>query len=322
MRSFLLLIVLLPLLPTGTYANSLSASIFNPSITSPSLTIGTPICIDPPRAREKDLERINYRDCIPLLNEILLERDIDRRNQYNSTTDYQGHLLRTCSIALLPRFAEANDVFWGYQIAIAAAAAIKNCVEDSADQYGGIVFTTSRRLFYAQVRSVGEGVGGVTSLPISVESGFVENLLLPAVNNNTNATLITPNPTSAIPACQISKPLTDHLFPVRILDCYYLFYNILTNPTVERPVILRGLSPIRYERYGTCSLQLRGHSAVSADTITYVALLLGAVAIVQKCVVESGFVLAGAVGVGSRGQYFLRVFNPGDEEMGERGRSE
>ncbi|CAD6593897.1 MAG: hypothetical protein ASARMPRED_008174 [Alectoria sarmentosa] len=244
-----------------------------------------------------DLERINYRDCIPLLNEILLEPDIDRRNQYNSTIDYQGHLLGTCSITLLPRFAEANDVFWGYQVAIAAATAIKSCVEDSVDRYGGIAFTTRRRLFYAQVRSVGEGgVGEVTSLPISVESGFAGNLLLPAVNNNTNATLITPDPTSAIPACQISKFMTHHLFPVNILDCYYLFYNILTNPTVERPVILRGLSPIRYERYGTCSLQLRGHSALSADTITYVALLLGAVAIVQKCVVESGFLLAGAVG--------------------------
>ncbi|CAD6572354.1 MAG: hypothetical protein ASARMPREDX12_005128 [Alectoria sarmentosa] len=242
-----------------------------------------------------DLERINYRDCIPLLNEILLEPDIDRRNQYNSTIDYQGHLLGTCSITLLPRFAEANDVFWGYQVAIAAATAIKSCVEDSVDRYGGIAFTTRRRLFYAQVRSVGEGgVGEVTSLPISVESGFAGNLLLPAVNNNTNATLITPDPTSAIPACQISKFMTHHLFPVNILDCYYLFYNILTNPTVERPVILRGLSPIRYERYGTCSLQLRGHSALSADTITYVALLLGAVAIVQKCVVESGFLLAGA----------------------------
>lgn len=322
MRLFLLFVVL-PLLPTGTYANSLNASAFHRQNTSPSFTIGTPICVDPPRARGMDLERIDYRDCIPLLNEILLEPNIDRRNQYNSKTDYQGHLLRTCSTALLPRFAEASDVFWGYQIAIAAATAIKNCVEDSADQYGGIVFTTSRRLFYMQVKSVGEGgAGGITSLPISVESGFAENLLLPAVNNNTNATLITPNPTSAIPACQISKPLTHHLFPVRILDCYYLFYNILTNPTVEQPVKLRGLSPIRFERYGTCSLQLRGHSAVSADTITYVALLLGAVAIVQKCVVESGFVLAGAVGVGSRGQYFLRVFNPGDAEMGERVRSE
>lgn len=230
-------------------------------------------------------------------------------------------LFRTCFIALLPRSGDATDVFWGYQIAVAAATAVKHCVEDSVDRYGGLVFTTSRQLFYAQVKNLGEGskVEG-NSTATSLEMGSSPIVILPT--NNTNATLNVPKSTTAVPACQISQPLDQTLFPVKTLDCYYLFYNILTNSTVERPIILRGLSPIRYERYGTCTLQLRGYSALSADAIKYIALLLGAVSIVQSCVVESGFVLGGAVSVGSRGKYYVRVSNPLEGPMEDAAQNE
>lgn len=310
------LFVLLPLVPIGIYSKSLNASVFKSLDTNAPLTIGIPICIDPPRARELDLERVNYSDCMPLLNDLLLEPNINHRHHYNATTYYPLRLFRTCFIALLPRSPDAIDVFWGYQVAIAAATAIKECVEDSVDQYGGLVFTTSRLLFYAQVKNLGEDSKvEANSTATFLEMGSSPIVIFPT--NNTNAALNVPNPTTAIPACQMSQPLDQTLSPVKILDCYYLFYNILTSPTVERPIILRGLSPIRCERYGACTLQLRGYSAVSADAIKYIALLLGAVSIVQTCVVDGGLVLGGALNVGSRGQYFVRIFNPLEEEMGD-----
>ena len=309
-------LLLLPLVPIGIYAKSLNTSVFNSLDTNYPLTIGIPVCIDPPRARELDLEQVNYRDCIPLLNDILLEPNINHRNHYNATTYYPLRLFRTCFIALSPRSRDGTDVFWGYQIAIAAATAVKHCVEDSVDRYGGIAFTTSRLLFYTQVKNLGEDskVEVVSTAP-SLETGSSPIVIFPT--NSTDATLNVPNPAAAIPACQISQPPDRTLSPVHILDCYYLFYKILTDPTVERPIILRGLSPLRYERYGACSLQLRGYSAVSADAIKYIALLLGAVSIVQTCVVVGGLVLGGAVNVGSRGQYFVRVYNSLEEETGD-----
>ncbi len=309
----LILIILLPLCKTRMYARALNTSVFSPPNTNPSFTIGVTTCIDQPRARELNLERVDYRDCIPLINEILLDPDINHQNQYNATNDYQGRPFGTCSISLLSRIADATEIFWGYQIAIAAAVAIKHCVEDSVDHYGGLAYTSSKLLFFAQVKNLGVGTTAKEdSTAPSSETISFEDLLLPA--NNTNATLLVPDPT---PVCQICQSSDEFLYPVRVLDCYYLFYNILTNPAVERPVKSRGLSPIRYERYGTCTLQLRGSSAISADTIKYVALLLAAVSIVQTCVVESGLVLGGAVSVGSRGQYSVRVFN--SREGGDRG---
>ena len=312
MRSSISLIILLPLFTTRMYARALNTSVF-----TPPFTIGVSICIDPPSARELNLERVDYRDCIPLLNEILLDPDINHRNKYDATNDYQGRLFGTCSISLRSRLADATDVFWGYQIAIAAAVAIKHCVEDSVDHYGGLAYTSSKLLFFAQVKNLGvrTTAGGNSTAP-SFESISAEDLLLPA-KNNTNATLLVPNPATATPVCQICQSSYRFLYPVRVLDCYYLFYNILTNPAVEQPVKMRGLSPIRYERYGTCTLQLRGFSAVSADTIKYVALLLAAVSIVQTCMVESGLVLGGAVSVGFRGQYSVRIFNIHEGGIGE-----
>ncbi len=312
----LILIILLPLCKTRMYASALNTTVFSLPNTNPSFTIGVPDCIHSIQARELNLERVDYRDCMPLLNEILLNPDINHRNQYNATNDYQGRLFGTCSISLLSRIADATDIFWGYQIAIAAAVAIKLCVEDSVDHYGGLAYTSSKLLFFAQVKNLGVATTAEEkSAAPSPETISFEDLLLPA--NNTDATLLVPNPITATPVCQICQSSDEFLFPVRVFDCYYLFYNILTNPAVERPVKLRGLSPIRHERYGTCTLQLRGFSAVSADTIEYVAVLLAAVGIVQTCVVESGLVLGGAVSVGSKGQYSVRVFN--SLEGGDRG---
>lgn len=318
MGSLVPLSVLVPLLLSRSLATSINSSVFSSMNHSLSFMIGTQTCINSPRARELDLERVNFRDCIPLLDEILREPNINHRNQYNAATAYQRHLSRTCSITLLPHFADGTDIFWGYQIAIAAATAIKNCVEDSADQYGGLVFTTSRLVFYAQVKNLGdERTIEANPAPTSLETGSSPEMILPA--NSTDTTLLVPNPTAAIPACQISQPQDQELYPVQSLDCYYLFYNILTHPTIERSLILRGLSPIPDQTFGTCTLQLRGHSAMSADAIKYVSLLLDAVRIVQTCVVESHLVLGGAIGVGTRGRYYMRVYNPHESGNGRSG---
>lgn len=69
-------------------------------------------------------------------------------------------------------------------------------------------------------------------------------------------------------------------------------------------------------------MQVRGHSALSADAFKYVQVLLGAVYIVKTCVVDSGLVLGGAISVGSRGQYSVRVFNPLGEARGDGVQSE
>ncbi|CAF9941675.1 hypothetical protein IMSHALPRED_002841 [Imshaugia aleurites] len=316
-RSFFHLSVLLPLLVTGVLAKAVNESSLNIASSLTIGTIGTTTCINPPSARESYIERVDYRDCIPLLNEILLDPNINHRNEYNATNAYQERIHGTCSIALLSRFADGTDVFWGYQIAIAAATAVKTCVEDSVYQYGGLVFTTSRLVFYAQVKNLEEGVI-VEAESNATFLGTVppEEVLLPA--NDTNAAPLR----TATPICQISEPPEQHLYPIMALDCYYLFYNILTSPTVERPVILRGLYPIRYERYGTCTLQLHGHSAKSIDKTKYVELLLAAVNVVQTCVVRSGLVLGGAVSVGSRGKYSVRVYNSLVEAIGDADQSE
>ncbi len=316
MRYTFSITTILLLFHTIIHTKALNASVFSLPNTHPFLTIGIPDCIHPTQARELNLERVNYRDCIPLLNEILIDPYTNHRNQYNATNTYPGHLFGTCSISLLTRTPDGTEFFWGYEIAIAAATAVKHCIEDSIDHYGGLAYTSSKLLFFAQVKNLGVGTTAEEkSTAPSPETSSFEHLLLPA--NNTNATLLVPDPATATPVCQICQSSDDFLYPVRVLDCYYLFYNILTNPAVERPVKLRGLSPIRYERYGTCTLQLRGFSAVSVDTIKYVALLLAAVSIVQTCVVESGLVLGGAVSVGSKGLYSVRVFN--SLEGGDRG---
>ena len=308
LRSSFFLNVLLPPFATAMDARALNASILNPLDKSLSLSTSTPICTDSLHARELDLERVNYRDCIPLLNEILLDPNINDRNQYSGKTAYQSHLYHTCSITLLPQSVDGDDTFWGYQIAIAAATAIKQCVEESVDQYGGTEFTTSSQLFYAQVKNLGDGGKEEANVwATSLETSPIEDMLLPT--NDIDTALLVPNPSTTTPTCQISKSQYQFLRPVRTLDCYHLFYNILTDPTVERRVVLRGLSPLRYERYGTCTLQLRGFSAIAADKIAYVALLLAAVSIVQRCMVESALVLGGAISVGTRGQYFVRIFN-------------
>lgn len=312
--SFLLLGSILTLPPAGVYAQAENGHSWG---MYPSLTISTPICIDPRRARESDLARVNYRDCIPLLNEILLDPNINHQNLYNATNAYQGHFFGTCTIALLPRPLGGTDVFWGYEIAIAAATAIKNCVEDSEDQYGGLAFTISRLVFYTQVKNQ-RGVStveGYSTAP-SVDTDSLEHFLLPA--NNTNAALLA----TATPTCQISQSLDQRLYPIRILDCYNLFYNLLVNPTIERPLKLRGLYPIRYESFGTCTLQLYGHSLKSADMIKYIEIVLAAVNVVQTCLVRSGLVLGGAVGVGSRGQYLARLYNPLEGAIGDTVQSE
>ena len=51
--------------------------------------------------------------------------------------------------------------------------------------------------------------------------------------------------------------------------------------------------------------------------VRYVELLLAAVSVVETCVVGGGLVLGGAVGVGSRGQYIVRVFNPLEGRVSE-----
>lgn len=311
----LLLFVPLQVLLIDSYVKALDVSIIKPRNTYSLLAISAPVCIDPPHAQELDLEPVNYRDCIPLLNDILLEPNVNDQNQYNATDAGQGRFFRTCSIALRPRLTDVTDVFWGYQIAIAAATAVKGCVEDSVDPYGGLVFTTSTHCFYAQVKNPSDlgSVETFSTVP-SEKHSFEDKLLLA---NSTNATLLIPDRMTAIPTCQISQVSNPYLYPVKVLDCYYLFYKILTTPIVERSITLRGLSPIRNERYGTCTLQLRGFSAVSADAIKYVSLLLGAVSIVQTCVVASKLVFGGAISVGSRGQYFVRVFNLVEERAGE-----
>lgn len=287
MRSCLLLGTLLPLLPTGVHAKALNAGVLN-SVNTSTLAIGNPICIDPLGAREEHLHRVNYLDCIPILSEILLEPNTDRRNQYDTTTYYPGRLFRTCRIALLTSSTEGTESFWGYQIAIAAATAIKTCIEDSGDQYGGLVFATSRRLFYAQVKNLRDDTTiEANSSALSLESGLFKGSRLP---NSINSTLLIPNPTSATLACQVSQLDHEQLAPVLFYDCYYLFYIILTNPRIVHNIVLRGLSPIRYEQYGTCTVQVRGHSALSADAFKYVQVLLGAVDIVKTCVVDSGLV--------------------------------
>lgn len=309
------LCILLQLLPADRYVKALSTTTFDPWNGYKFFAISAPVCIDPTRARESDLERVDYHDCIPVLNEILLDPNVNHENQYDATNAYQVRIFRTCSIALRPRLQVGTDIFWGYQIATAAAAAVQSCVEDSLDPYGGLVFTTPRRYFYAHVRSsrdrsTVEAFSTVTSEKASSRSPVLST-------NSTNATLLAPDPWTAIPTCQISQISNQYLYPVRVLDCYYLFYSILTSPTLERLITMRGLSPVSYERYGTCNLQLRGFSAVSADAIRYVALLLGAVSIVQTCLVESSLVLGGAVSVGTRGQYFVRIFNPVEGTMGD-----
>lgn len=321
MKPILSLCILLQLLPTDSFVKALNTTIFNPWNAYEFFATSAPVCIDPTRARESDLERVNYHDCIPVLNEILLDPNVNYENQYDATDAYQVRFLRICSIALRPRLPDGTDVFWGYQIAVAAAGAVKNCVEDSMDSYGGLVFTTSIRSFYAQVRNARDhSTVEAFSTVSSSENASYGDLLLST--NSTNATLLIPDPWTAIPTCQISQVSNQYLYPVKVLDCYYLFYSILTSPTLERTIIMRGLSPIGYKRYGTCNLQLRGLSAVSADAIKYVALLLGAVSIVQTCLVESSLVLGGAVSVGSRGQYFVRIFNPVEETMGGAVKSE
>lgn len=316
MNTFLVFSIFLEVLSGDKQVEALNASIFVPWNAHKFLGISAPVCVDPSRARESDLERVNYHDCIPILSEILLDPNVDHENRYDSTDVYQGRFFRTCSITLHPRLADSVDVFWGYQIAIAAAIAVKNCVEDSANPYGGLVFTTSRSSFYAQVRNVrDQSTLQAFAEVISTANASFGDFVLSA--NSTNATLLTPKPTTATAVCQVSQVLNQYFYPVKVLDCYYLFYKILTNPSLERLIRLRGLSPISYEQYGTCTLQLRGFSAFSADAITYVALLLGAVDIVQTCVVQRSFVLGGAVSVGSRGQYSVSISNPFEEKVGK-----
>ena len=287
MRWPLLGTVLLPLMPTETGTKALSESAFNALSVYPSLMIGDTVCTNPQRAGESNLKQVNYRDCLPLLNEILLEPNTNRQNRYDARTAYQGHLYHTCSIELLSRSQAGSDVFWGYEIAIAAANVIKNCVEDSADRYGGVEFTTSKAVFYAQVKNPEDG--STAGINFTGSSLATKTLLLHQ-SNNANTTLLVPNPTAAIaiPVCQIRQRRNQHLHPISILDCYHLFYNLLTNPAVERTMTLRGLSPIPYETYGTCNLQLRGHSAVSVDSFKFVELIIAAVDVVQTCLLRGG----------------------------------
>ena len=318
MRWLLLVTVLLPLMPTGRDTQALNESARDPLRVSSSLAVGDTVCISTQRATESNLKQVDYRDCLPLLNEILLEPNTNRQNQYDAGTAHRGLLHHTCSIDLLSRSQAGSDVFWGYAIAVAAANVVKNCVQDSADRYGGLEFTTSKALFYARVRNPEDGSAARTN---PTGSSLATGTLLLASNDG-NTTLLWRDPAAAIPVCQISQRRTRHLHPVRILDCYHLFYNLLTNPAVERTVILRGLSPVRYETYGTCHLQLRGNSAVSADTFKFVELLLAAVNIVQTCVLRGGLELGGAVGVGPKGQYIVRIFNPLEDETGNAIQSE
>lgn len=193
---------------------------------------------------------------------------------------------------------------------------MKGCVEEAVGGYGGVGFVADKVLFYAQVGDPEEGRASAARVN-ATGSSRATNILRSRSNNNVNATLRLPHPTAAMPVCQISHPRKLHLQPISLLDCYHLFYNLLASPAVERTIVLKGLSPIRYETYGTCTVQLRGNSAVAADTFKFVEVLLAAVRIVQTCVLSGGAELGGAVGVGPRGRYVVRVFNLVGEGSGD-----
>ena len=341
--------------------------------TPPTLAISAPSCFGSRSVHDLHLARINYEDCIPILNEILLDPDVKRRKEYTGGTPYLSRALRTCAITLATQISGGKDMFWGYQIAIAAAVTVKNCVEDSLDRYGGIAWTTSRKIFYAQVMdSNHENVAlhedilpnAKSSEPFTSAS-FPDPLVSFTTNSTSNLLYPLPDRTASPPACQTaqyvfsdsmlpllnqilsletylgsfhsldefqgssyflkqarltpkssSRPPHQTLLPLNIQDCYHLFYILLNNPRIEHITILRGVSPLDFAAYGTCVVQIVGHSRQSAEAFKFVEVLLGAVGVVQLCLVQGGLLVGGLGGVGSRRQYYVRVYNPWEEGMG------
>ncbi|CAD6584834.1 MAG: hypothetical protein ASARMPREDX12_001764 [Alectoria sarmentosa] len=292
--------------------------------TPPTLAISAPSCFGSRSVHDLHLARINYEDCIPILNEILLDPDVKRRKEYTGGTPSLSRALRTCAITLATAIPDGKDIFWGYQIAIAAAVTVKNCVENSLDRYGGLAWTTSRKIFYAQVMdsnhekvTLHEDIlpNAKNSEPFT--SASFPAPFIPFITNSTS-NLLSPLPgrTASPPACQTVQPPHQTLLSLDIQDCYHLFYVILNNPGIEHPTILRGASPLDFAAYGTCVVRIVGLSPQSADTFKYVEILLGAVAVVQECLVQRGLLLGGLVGVGPRRQYYVRVYNPWGEGMG------
>ncbi|KAM0796657.1 hypothetical protein BDR22DRAFT_824934 [Usnea florida] len=273
--------VLFPLLTTEIDTQTRNnETVRNPAIVLPSLPTSDTVCNSAQRATESTLKQINYRDCLPLLNELLLGPNTNRQNQYDAATAHQALFHNTCSITLRSSSKTGSDVFWGYEIAVAAAMVVKHCIQDSADRYGGLEFITPKGLFYAVVRrhhEDGRAVSGMNTTTCSTNK--TNALLLPS--HIANTTFLPPHPSTAIPVCQITQLRAHHLHPVSLPDCYHLFYNLLTAAALERTVTPRGLSPIPYETYGSCTVQLRGNSALAADRFRFVEVLLAAVGVVQ-----------------------------------------
>ena len=192
--------------------------------TPPTLAISAPSCFGSRSVHDLHLARINYEDCIPILNKILLDPDVKRRKEYTGGTSYLSRALRTCAITLATAIPDGKDMFWGYQIAIAAAVTVKKCVEDSLDRYGGIAWTTSRKIFYAQVMdSNHENVtlhdedilpNAKSSEPFT--SASFPDPLVPFITNSTSNILSPlPDRTASPPACQtVQYVFSDSMFPL------------------------------------------------------------------------------------------------------------
>ena len=201
---------------------NLTRSIDEPN-TPPTLAISAPSCFGSRSVHDLHLARISYEDCIPILNEILLDPDVKRRKEYTGGTHSLSRALRTCAITLATAIPDGKDMFWGYQIAIAAAVTVKDCVEDSLDRYGGLAWTTSRKIFYAQVMdsnhenvNLHEDILPNAKSSEPVTSASFPDPFVPFITNSTSNLLSPfPNRTASPPACQsVQYVFSDSMVPL------------------------------------------------------------------------------------------------------------
>ena len=328
---FLAIVLISHILWIKTRAEPLNLSLSNKANNS-SLVSDEPTvygCYTPEKVVSFHLLPINYQDCFPVLNDMLLDPNVLKSQEYTEESDvfWEG---AGCAVELAAIFPDTSPVekLKIYRVAIAAALVIKQCIEDPTYELGGLQWVTRKNMFAAQVLNNANNVRAIeasgrtprnlTSIPSAAATSDDEqstsspstsrkDLVLPTSNLTSviDPLLLDGNLNSTLGATIRCGPLQTPTSTVDPSDCYTMFYaRLRKNP--EKSFSLDGVQSRRSESLRSCSIGIWGYSSRAHDTTTDIEVMVMAARILQACVVEQGR-KGGYLDIGVRREFYILV---------------
>lgn len=257
-----------------------------------------PTCAIPEYLRPRRVAAVVLSDCLLPLFEYLLDPMINVQQKRDSSTPVSVKKDRSCSMGVIPvpRATRVTSRFSLLDEAIAGAMIVRRCIEGGTVKIGGHLYVGRNENWVQVVLNPVDFLGSnlsdhipLPTLPTQVAASFAPatsptpsfDLALLSSSNSSASFAVT---LSAGRIQCFEGPSTPSISGT---DCLYMFYDLLSQPGVNKYQRWGGTSRTRVEfSHGRCLMVLSETSEMSLDVLRLSDLLIAAAKILSRCVAK------------------------------------